>query len=175
MKRNVSFLAKVTGLGILVAGLTIAGLAQAGTTQSKKGAFKATNWATKCKKDPAGRKVCQLSHMIIQAKKKTVLLGTRIRWSAGKKSYVMVFQMPHGLILPKGVVMQVGKSKVIRVPILTSDVRGVYSTMSLSAGLVRAMKNGAVMNVSFVAANSQRVTVPVSLRGFSAGFNKLGR
>lgn len=159
-------------------GLVISG-ADAATNKvqvAKKGQFKSTNWVANCRKQTKTRVGgCQLTRSIVQPAKKRVLLGIRIRYSKRVKAFVMVLQMPHGLIIPKGVLAQVDNGKVIKLPIFTSDKNGVYSTLKMSPQMLAAMKSGNKMGVSFVAANGQRVTVGVNLKGFSAGMAKLSK
>ena len=85
----------------------------------------------------------------------------------------IVFALPHGVDLTKGVAASVDGGQAREVAIQTADAAGSYGRLPVDADLLASLRAGRTLNVAFFAANGQRVETQVSLNGFSSAFEKL--
>jgi invasion protein IalB len=95
------------------------------------------------------------------------------RGAAG--SYAMTIALPHGVLFPAGVTVQIDEGATHPLVVQTSDQNGAYTGMPVDAAMVAALRGGTSMKVSFTAGNGQRILVPVTLRDFGAGVAELER
>ncbi|MBL4802114.1 MAG: invasion associated locus B family protein [Emcibacter sp.] len=130
----------------------------------------ASNWNVECQPDAIARKMeCELSYAVKVGK--TGQLFTRI--AIGATPHRMVLQLPHGLDLKSGIQLQVDEDPVISLAYTTSNKLGIFSSNSVSDTLLSAMQKGAKMKLTFSAMGGKKITIPVSLIGFSLAVEKL--
>ncbi len=101
------------------------------------------------------------------------LLTVIIREQPEAKPLALLLALPHGLFHPAGVQLKVDDNEPSRLVIQTSDAKGAYAGTEMTEALAAAMKKGAKMTVTFQSAQRKNVSVPVTLRGFTAAYNKL--
>jgi len=150
----------------------------AGPAKKKAGAkFVASPWAVNCQSQATDKKmVCSLSQSTVVAKSRQRFVTVTIRKWAGKDAptpHLMVLQLPHGLSLAAGANVQVDDKKPSKLAMFTSDAQGVYARMGLTADMLKSLRKGKGMKISFAASTGRKFILPVSLTGFSAGFDKL--
>lgn len=135
----------------------------------------ASTWTLGCKPDSSTKELlCEASQTIaVEQTRQTLLIAFVTPWTDEDGSYVLRFQLPHGLDIPAGVELQIDDVPVQSPVIQTSNQIGVFARTALADPLLAAMKKGATMQVAFSALNGTKLTVPVSLEGFSAIFDKL--
>ena len=59
------------------------------------------------------------------------------------------------------------------IAIQTSDLNGAYAATPLSPEFIKAMKSGTNLNIGMESVTRKPVTIPVSLKGFTAAISKL--
>ena len=177
--------ASVTAIGSIVS-FTQAAVAQqstvgksnlAGSTKKTGAKFVASSWGVNCQAQATDKKmVCSLSQSTVVAKSRQRFVTITIRKWSGKEAptpHLMVLQLPHGLALAAGATVQVDDKKANKLAMFTSDAQGVYARMGVTADLLKSMRKGKGMKINFVASTGRKFILPVSLKGFSAGFDKL--
>lgn len=125
---------------------------------------------------PEQKLVCEVSKKIALEKTRKILLTVFVtprNTGKGAEAYVLRYQLPHGLNLASGVKVQVDKGKALSPIFVTSSQAGVFARLRMSAILLGALKKGTVMKVDFAAMNGTSLSIPVSLQGFSAVYDKL--
>lgn len=149
--------------------------ANAGTAQGAE--LVSNGWNLGCTPLSSTKELrCEASQTIAVAKSRQTLLVVFVTpWQQAKAAnhFVLRLQLPHGLDLPKGIKIQIDDKPVQSPVIRTSTQAGVYARIGLSAPLLASLKKGTTMKVSFTAMNGNKLTVPVSLDGFSTIFARL--
>ena len=93
----------------------------------------------------------------------------------GPKGEPWVFLiLPLGIFLPPGVGLRVDEGQQFDAPIKICTAKGCEAGIPLDDDLLRLMKAGLVARIAFMEGTARRqITVPVSLKGFSAAFRTL--
>ncbi len=129
-------------------------------------------WKVNCASD--GVKInCAASQQLFLRKSRQLLLSITVRASADKKSGVMMVQLPHGLHLPSGLKFKIDSEKEDAQPIQTCDQRGCYVGMPVKGALLKKMRSGKALNITFKNVNQKDIRISVPLKGFDQAFAKL--
>lgn len=175
------FVKTAFGLGILLFSLaTFNAQAADSTTEPAKPAaqaapkeqaqFSSTGWNVACQNNATTDKlICELSQTISNTQTSQLLL--RIGISASPNN--MLLQMPHGLNLGVGAQIQIDDIPAAQVPYFTSNQNGVFINMALAEDFIVALKKGNILKISMTSSNDVNFSVPLSLKGFTAAFDKL--
>lgn len=136
-----------------------------------------SGWTLTCKPDPRRKLLaCEASQTIAVAKSRETLLAVfvtpRLRDDA-TMDHVLRFQLPHGLDLASGIRFRVDAGEELSPVVQTSSQAAVFARTELTAALLTAMKKGETMTVDVNDMNGNRLTIPVTLAGFSAVHAKL--
>jgi len=84
-----------------------------------------------------------------------------------------VVRLPHGLALASGIEYQIDKQRPGRLRVYTSSVQGVFARLGLTGKLLSSLRKGKQLKITFSARNGRKITLSMSLQGFTAGFEKL--
>lgn len=132
------------------------------------------NWVVNCGETTQNAKAqCRMAQNIVVEKSGQRLLTVIVESKGASQQPALVLALPHGLFLPAGASIQVDEGEALALPVQTSDAQGAYAGTALSANIVEALKKGGTLKVTFQTAQRQPVTVPVTLIGFSAAYQKL--
>ena len=116
---------------------------------------------------------CVASQKLFLQKTKQLLLGVTIRRPEDSKTGVMMIQLPHGIHIPDGVQLKVDKAKPAQHSVQTCNQQGCYVGFSIDAPLLKQMRSGNIMSVSFKNLNKKEVKIGVPLKGFDKAFDKI--
>jgi len=160
---------------ICIAAITLATPALAQSASTAKGDAEAP-WVYAC--DEAAEntaKRCRIMQNLTlkRGEAQQRLLTVIIREQPEAKPHALLLALPHGLFHPAGVELKIDGNKPSRLVIQTSDAKGAYAGTEMTDALAAAMKKGDKMTVTFQSAQRKSVSVPVTLRGFTAAYNKL--
>lgn len=86
---------------------------------------------------------------------------------------VAVLTMPLGIFLPAGVKFKIDEGELRNLQIERCEPVGCKAGFPVDAGVLKDLKKGLKAFVTFQDMRRKPVTVPVSLRGFTAGLNSL--
>lgn len=86
---------------------------------------------------------------------------------------VGILTMPLGVYLPAGVKLQIDKRAPVAVVFERCEPVGCKAGFPLEERMLRALKKGAKANITFHDMRRKPVTIPVSLRGFTAALRSL--
>ena len=136
------------------------------------------DWTVKCEqfKDRNDRKFTQC-HIFQDLKHKD--RGIRLLHMAvayppnSPKQPVGILTMPLGVYLPAGVTMQVDKRDPVKLVFERCEPVGCKAGFPIEDSMLNAFRKGAQARITFHDMRRQSVTIPVSLRGFTAAFNSL--
>lgn len=139
--------------------------------------FISTNWGVNCQPQANRKKLtCVLSQSILIAKTRQVFVSVSIHPTPAKTSpapYMATVRLPHGLALTSGIQFQIDKQKRGRLTVFTSSPQGVFARIGVTKKLLSSLKKGRQLKIFFQGRNGRKFTMSMSLKGFTAGFEKL--
>ncbi len=157
------------------AALLLAVLSMAGPLQAKPGhgqIFK--DWTTRCEPAPDDSKPrCFIFQNLVLKQSGQRLVHMAVGYLAANAQAAAVITMPLGISLPQGAAISIDGGNAEEIVIERCDTSGCIGAVALSDGLVAQMKRGRQAHISFHDGTGRRIAVPVSLLGFTAGFNSL--
>ncbi len=123
---------------------------------------------------PAANQPCSLVQNLLAGEQKQRLL-TVILQRTPQAGHNMTIALPHGVLFPRGVSVQVDEAAEKPLAVQTSDQNGAYTGTPVDAAMLAAMRGGKTVKIGFTAGNGQRIVVPVTLRDFPAGLTALDK
>jgi invasion protein IalB len=123
---------------------------------------------------PAANQPCSLVQNLLAGEQKQRLL-TVIVQRTPQAGHNMTLALPHGVLFPRGVSVQVDEAAEKAIAVQTSDQNGAYTGTPVDAAMLAAMRGGKTLKIGFTAGNGQRIVVPVTLRDFPAGLTALDK
>ena len=127
------------------------------------------DWTVTCATNDAGKKVCAMMQRLSNAQTKQVVLAWLIGLDpAGDK--VMTLRTPLGLLLNKGVVVQVDDNPHLVISYRTCVQSFCEAVHALNASLLDTLKAGTTAKVQLQNLQEQAVNINVSLKGFGKAF-----
>jgi len=155
----------VLGLALSLAGAPAAGAPDDGAT------FK--DWTVRCETPGDDkRQACYIFQNLLLKKEQQRILHVAVGYLVDDEPAAF-FTLPLGVSLPGGVSVTVDDGQPVRLRYERCDGTGCLAPLALNEELVRALKGGRWARVAFFDAGRREISVPVSLRGFTAGFNAL--
>ncbi len=139
--------------------------------------FVSTNWGVNCQPQANSKKLaCVLSQSILMAKTRQVFVSVSIHATPAKAKtppYMATVRLPHGLALASGIQFQIDKQRPGRLTVYTSSPQGVFARVGVINKLLSSLKKGRQLKIIFQGRNGRKFTMSMSLKGFTAGFEKL--
>lgn len=123
---------------------------------------------------PAANQPCSLVQNLLAGEQKQRLL-TVILQRTPQAGHNMTIALPHGVLFPRGVGVQVDEAAEKPLAVQTSDQNGAYTGTPVDAAMLAAMRGGKTLKIGFTAGNGQRIVVPVTLRDFPTGLTALDK
>lgn len=123
---------------------------------------------------PAASQPCSLVQNLLAGEQKQRLL-TVILQRTPQAGHSMTIALPHGVLFPAGISVQVDEAAAKALAVQTSDQNGAYTGTVVDAALLAALRGGKTLKIGFTAGNGQRIVVPVTLKDFPAGLTALDK
>lgn len=132
------------------------------------------DWTARCEQAPGtSLPRCFIFQNLVLKESGQRLVHMAVGYLAANGQASAVITMPLGISLPPGATISVDHAPPQRIVIERCDTNGCVGTAALSDQMVAALKRGREARISFHDASRRRIAVPVSLLGFTAGFNAL--
>jgi len=132
------------------------------------------NWTTRCEKSPGtSLERCFIFQNLVLKDSGQRLVHMAVGYLAANGQAAAVITMPLGISLPPGATISVDGGAAEDIVIERCDTNGCVGAIALSDEMVEALKRGREAHISFHDASRRRISVPVSLLGFTAGFSTL--
>ncbi len=132
------------------------------------------DWRLECEQPKAdGPRVCQISQRFVNQDDNRTLLHMAVGYSIREDRPAAIFTLPLGISLPPGVLVRVDQGESRRLPIEHCLPNGCRAYLALEESLLAELKAGLAAQVTIHDLNRNPVPIPVSLKGFTAGFNAL--
>ena len=117
---------------------------------------------------------CRLLQTVVIKETGQPLLTAAVETRPDGRDYSLVLKVPHGILLPPGMALELEGVERMVLRYRLSDATGVFAATVVSSELLEAMKKGDMLKIWVVTAEGQKVGIPVTLRGFAEAFKKLG-
>ena len=155
--------------------LLLVALSAGGSVQAKPEhgqTFK--DWTARCEQAPgANLERCFIFQNLVLKESGKRLVHMAVGYLAANGQAAAVITMPLGISLPPGASISVDGGAPRSIVIERCDSDGCVGAVTLSEQLVSDLKRGREARISFHDGTRRRIAVPVSLLGFTAGFNSL--
>lgn len=134
------------------------------------------NWTARCEQAPGTREErCFIFQNLVLKESGQRLVHVAVGYLAADRRAAAVVTLPLGISLPPGAAISVDGGDAVKLIIERCDSNGCIGAVALSDSLIAALKRGREARVSFHDGTRRRIAVPVSLLGFTAGFESLDR
>ena len=132
------------------------------------------DWAVRCEQPKnAAEKTCFIFQNHVTKQGHKPVLRIAVGYIPKRDQPVAVITMPLGISLPPGVQIKVDDNEAVRVPVERCEPQGCRAGVILGDKLLAQMKAGKTADVTFDDGARHPITVPVSLKGFTAGLSSL--
>lgn len=132
------------------------------------------DWTARCETLQDGTKVpCYIFQNVFLKKDNQRLLHVAVGYLAEGGKPVAFFNLPLGVSLPGGLGVKIDEGQPLRLRFERCEPNGCLAPLPLDDQLIRAFKGGRWARVSFFDSSRREISVPVSLVGFTAGFDAL--
>lgn len=115
---------------------------------------------------------CRMTQELFAAEGRQRVLAVTVARSA-TGGFEMTLAIPHGAMLPAGLLLKIDDREPVKVVIESSNAAGVYARIPLDEALGAAVKRGNTMSVGITNRSGKLVQIPVTLAGFTAGLTRL--
>lgn len=150
--------------------LTIWDPAQAGSAREKD----YQDWRLRCEqKNDDDPELCFILQIAKSAKDKRAVLRIGVRYPEPNKPAMVFLTLPLGIYLPAGLLIQIDGGETLKIPVEICVPNGCHTRIDLVGDLLKKMKAGSRAKLAFHNSSQQRITVPVSLAGFTAALAAL--
>ncbi|WP_425270835.1 invasion associated locus B family protein [Pannonibacter carbonis] len=158
------------GVAAGIASLTIAGSARA------QGEVKAVHgdWQMRCDTPPgAASEQCALIQNVTAEDRENVGLSVIVLKTADKQARILRVLAPLGVLLPSGLGLRVDDADIGRAGFVRCLPNGCIAEVILQDDLVGKLKGGKQATFIIFQTPEEGIGIPISLNGFSAGFDAL--
>ena len=126
------------------------------------------SWAMNCAEaQTAEPRNCTVSTTVMLRPQNQRLAQVILTRQPETRSLSLVFQVPHGVLLPAGMSWQLDEGEAQRLAFQSSDAEGLYAGLPVADDLLANLRRGTTLRISFVvAARRESLTVPVPLAQF---------
>ena len=161
-----------TAVTVLLAA-SLAAFAPSGAAAPENGQ-KFTDWTARCeaRKEAPGETCYIFQNLLLKSQNKR-LLHVAVGYLSDGQRPAAFFTLPLGVSLPGGLSLTVDDGKPLRLRYERCDSAGCLAPLVLSEPMIKSLKGGRWVRVAFFDVTRREVSVPVSLLGFTAGFNSL--
>ncbi len=170
--RSGSFLTKVAAL----AGIALGTLAQAQLPALAQGEVRSAHgdWQMRCDTPPgATGEQCALIQNVTAADRENVGLSVIILKTADQQARILRVLAPLGVLLPSGLGLRVDNADIGRAGFVRCLPNGCIAEVILEDDLLSKLQSGAQATFIIFQTPEEGIGIPISLNGFSAGFNAL--
>ena len=131
------------------------------------------DWATACEVNAESRRVCHIFQRVTVKESGKSLLHAAVAWPASDERPVAIFNLPLGIALPPGVVIKVDAGEPSRLPFSTCTRGGCRVGLKLTEEMVKNLKRGKQLVLTFAGPDAKAYKVPLSLTGFTKAYDNL--
>ncbi len=163
-------LAKITGL---LAGFMLYMLAAGSAAAQNPHGKSFGDWRIRCNSATGAPSQCQMLQNVVVKETGRPVLQSVVGYIDGSTNPVGVLVLPLGIYLPPGLTLQIDKGQIYEMAIEICGKKGCRVRFSIDSTLLGTLKGGSVAEISFHTGTQKPLTVPLSLKGFTAALGEL--
>lgn len=115
---------------------------------------------------PEDKQICLTQYESFNPKNGRVLVAAAIRQIEGQENKQFMVIVPHGMMIPAGVRVQIDENKQFALPYTICTPGGCTAEIPASAEVMNQLKAGKVMRVAVLTRVQKPIFFPVPLNGF---------
>ncbi len=168
--RGIARAASATTVVALLALLTAGAMAQAqGVVKSVVG-----DWQIRCDTPPGAQgEQCALIQSVTAEDRPNVGLTVIVLKTADQKSRLMRVLAPLGVLLPSGLGLKINQADIGRAGFVRCLPNGCVAEVIMDDNLLKQLRTGQTATFIIFQTPEEGIGIPVSLKGFGEGFDKL--
>lgn len=131
-------------------------------------------WTVQCANQQQGeatRRLCQMSQTLLQKESQQRVLTFALRRSEDRAIVTLV--LPFGLLLSEGFRIQIADEEILRGDYRTCLPAGCIAETEISAEAISQLEAAETVSVLITATSGQEIKTDISLKGFSAAYQRL--
>src|ERR1700754_2498274 len=163
-------------MGFIAAALVIALLAGSADSAFAQGAVKSVHqdWQIRCDTPPGAKtEQCALIQSVTAEDRPNVGLTVIVLKTADAKSRLMRVLAPLGVLLPSGLGLKIDKTDVGRAGFVRCLPNGCVAEVQMDENLLKQLRTGQQATYIIFQTPEEGIGIPMSLKGFGEGFDKL--
>lgn len=130
-------------------------------------------WTLRCFQDAKGVQSCRIETIIMEENRRPQLAIVVRPPAAADQTAIATITPPWGVLLARGIDMQVDTQSALRVPIRTCLPSGCLADFSLIEAIQGQWQKGSSLKLTMAAANGQPLTIEVPLAGYPKAYARL--
>lgn len=130
------------------------------------------DWRVWCTLDVQSRESCRAERVVKDQEGRTHLAVVAYPAAAGAPARLRIVP-PWGVLIVAGLAVRVDSQPVVQVPIKNCLPTGCQADLTLSDGLLQAMRSGTELKIGVTTADRKPVSTNVPLAGFSDAYNRI--
>lgn len=161
---------------LAIFGLILAGLVAPDAPALAQGEIKSTHgdWQMRCDTPPgAASEQCALIQNVTAEDRENVGLSVIVLKTADKQARILRVLAPLGVLLPSGLGLRVDDADIGRAGFVRCLPNGCIAEVILEDALLSKLKAGKLATFIIFQTPEEGIGIPISLNGFSAGFDAL--
>lgn len=132
------------------------------------------DWEVRCGAGAQGSTTnCEMVQTVSQKKNNKPIMRVAIGYPPKSDNPIAIFLLPLGMRLPPGVKFSIDSASPITFPVQFCVTQGCRADMPLKAELLRQLRAGTKATVVILEPRGRPISLPLSLMGFSAAFNRI--
>lgn len=131
------------------------------------------SWTYECEQeDPEADEECFISQNLVLRESGERVLRATVGYNE-QDLLIGVITLPLGISLPPGAMLQVDDNEPVSILILSCTLAGCQAGYRFTDDIIASFKKGTSAKVTFYDLNRAPVTIPLSLKGFTAALRAL--
>ncbi|MGE0152937.1 MAG: invasion associated locus B family protein [Reyranellaceae bacterium] len=130
-------------------------------------------WTLRCFQDAKGNQACRIETVVREQNNRPQLAVVVRPPAAADQPAVATVTPPWGVLLARGIDLQVDTQPAVRVPIRTCLPTGCLADFSLIESLNNQWQKGTTLKLTMAAADGQSLTIEVPLAGYPKAYARL--
>jgi invasion protein IalB len=132
------------------------------------------DWEIRCDTPPgASGEQCALMQFVLAEDRDNVGLTVIIVKTADKKARILRVLAPLGVLLPSGLGLKIDDADMGRAGFVRCRPDGCFAEVILEDGILDKLRTGKMATFIIFQTPEEGIGIPISLKGFSDGFDKL--
>ena len=153
--------------------LLIAGMVTGNAIAAEEGALFG-DWKVKCEQAADDTRVCHIFQRVTMKESNQQLLNMAVGYGRTEDHQaIALFTLPLGIALPPGVAFRIEEGEPQKVPFTVCTQDGCRAALKLSDAMIAALKKGNNATLTFATLEPKGFNIPISLKGFTKGFDSL--